>query len=126
MPAARLEILIVSSELSRARHLARLIGSDHEVRILESVPGATADVKRNPPDVLVCEYDLGPLTGEELLEMVRSFFPRVRRILVVGDGETAQFQALLSKGTADAIVPLQEDARALLDALKVTKNGRIR
>ncbi len=103
--------------------MARLIEGYHDVRMAESVPAATAEVKRNPPDVLLSDYDLGSLTGEELLQIVSSFFPRVRRVLVAGSGDLSEFRALVSTGLAHAVLASYQDAGALLDAVEGTHEG---
>ncbi len=75
-PADRHVLFVAASERPAERLRARLGAG--RVRVVYSVIEAIAALKRELPDVLVCDERLEPFSADELFELVARFFPAIR------------------------------------------------
>jgi DNA-binding NtrC family response regulator len=74
-------VLIVDDNDLNARALKRALGRRHHVRTTRSAEEALAELDRDPPDVVVCDFELGTHTATALLRTVTAQHPRIRRVL---------------------------------------------
>jgi ActR/RegA family two-component response regulator len=50
--------------------------------VTASAAGALVSMRDHAPDVVICDHNLaGPMSGAELLELVRVLYPATRRVL---------------------------------------------
>jgi DNA-binding NtrC family response regulator len=74
-------VLIVDDNELNARALKRALNRRHHVRTVHSADQALAEIERDPPEVVVCDFELGTHTATELLRTVTTRFPGIRRVL---------------------------------------------
>ncbi len=74
-------VLIVDDNELNARALKRVLSPRHEVRVVSSADQALLEVARDPPDAVVCDFELGTHTSTELLRAITAQHPSVRRVL---------------------------------------------
>ena len=82
-PGSR-DILFVAATDPPADQLRARLGGGR-VRVVYSVVEAIAALKRELPDVLVCDSRLEPFSADELFELVARFFPAIRCELLPSD-----------------------------------------
>lgn len=87
------------------------------MRLSFSVLAAIMEIKRRAPDVVVCQHEMEPVPGEDLLEMVAKALPNVRRILC-SDSAPAALTELLEEGLVHAVVDGRGAPNELLSAIE--------
>lgn len=75
-PVDRDVLFVAATEPPTERLRARLGAG--RLRVVYSVVEAIAALKREVPDVLVCDARLEPFSADELFELVARFFPAIR------------------------------------------------
>jgi CheY-like chemotaxis protein len=120
--AKRLEVLLVTEDLAVAIATQQRIQAHHQVRVALSPLDAIAQIKRRAPDVVVCDHAMTPVTGEELFEIIATFFPAVRRVLQVewslARASAPNVEQLLVRGLAEAVVERPSSLEQLLAAIE--------
>lgn len=81
VPRARPSVLIVEDQRCVGRGLQRLLRADCDVRLCASPREALAEIDRQLPDVVLCDYELGTDTSVAMLEELTHQHPGVRRVL---------------------------------------------
>ena len=112
----RLDILIVEDEPKMARGVQRSLSASHDVRIAGSKAEAMEEIRRCPPDILLCDHRLEWQKTDDLFEHVRDNYPRVRRVLY-SFSHLEVWNDLLQRKLVDAVVPKSAPRNALLAAL---------
>jgi DNA-binding NarL/FixJ family response regulator len=79
--SASVKVLIVDDNELNARALKRALSRRHEVRTTQTAEEALAMVERDPPDAVVCDFELGQGTSAGFLRLITEQFPSVRRVL---------------------------------------------
>jgi CheY-like chemotaxis protein len=77
------EVLVVESSEPFGCVLRRQLEHDgRHVTVADSAASALIQMRRQPPDVILCEQQLGgAMSGVELLEVARVLYPAARRVL---------------------------------------------
>jgi DNA-binding NarL/FixJ family response regulator len=113
----RRQLLVISEDPALAAAVARRTAGHYEVERSASAQIALSELRRRAPDVVLCDQALVPVSGEELLEIIASFFPQIRRVLY--GGPTDLWRRLLSEGLVEAAVDRacgRDELLAALDA----------
>jgi DNA-binding NtrC family response regulator len=82
MKTLKRRILVVDDDPTMTGLLADILGASFEVRTANNVIEAVGELKRELPDVLLCDFHLAGDTSESLLWIIARRFPTVRRILM--------------------------------------------
>ncbi len=118
----RLGVLVVSEDPAVALAVEQRLRGLHQVRVAMSAQKALVEIKREPPDVVVCDQAIAPVTADELFEIIATFFPKVRRVLQVewrlGSGLGPTMKGLLERGLAEAVVDRAASLEHLLAAIR--------
>jgi PAS domain S-box-containing protein len=92
------KMLIIDDEPLVARSLARLIGRQHQVKVVESGQEGLAQLtSREPFDVIFCDLMMPGLSGMDLYERVRECMPELamRFIFITGGTYSARARQFL-------------------------------
>src|SRR5262249_8296205 len=100
MATWNLNLLVLDDDPEMTALLADVLGSRFTVRTANSEVEAMAAMRRQLPDVLLCDYHLGAGTSAGLLKAVARHFPMVRRILMSG-APAHEWHALLRDGVVE-------------------------
>jgi len=99
METARILVAEDAEDLIRIWRILFRTSTDYVVRFctsgqtaLEAIEGGFA------PDVLVTDYFLGDITGEQLIEKVRVLVPMTRYIVATGNSDNEELQRLEAEG----------------------------
>jgi DNA-binding NtrC family response regulator len=85
-------VLLIDDEKAWVRTQRRLLERSNtglDVSTATSFAAATNALRRETPDCIVCDYQLGDGTGVNLLAEVRATEPDLPFILVTGEGDEA-------------------------------------
>jgi DNA-binding NtrC family response regulator len=78
-------LLLVDDDLEMLDALACVFGADHHVQVAAGVPEAIAVLADGPlPDLVITDFNLPPHSADELLALIATRYPQVRRILLTG------------------------------------------
>ena len=118
----RLGVLVVSEDPAVATAAEQRIRERHQVRVTRSAREAMAEMKREVPDVVLCDQALTPVSADELFEIMATFYPKVRRVLQVewrlGSDLGPTMRGLLERGLAEAVVDRPASREQLLAAIE--------
>ena len=99
-------VLLVDDDPDVLDGLGAWLRYEHEVLLASGFPEALEALFAGPPpDVIICDYEMPPFCGDDLLAVVASRFPATYRILYTGmprgllDGAGAAAHRVISKGT---------------------------
>jgi len=111
-----LDVLIVDDDPLITRALARVLRSQHTVRLAEDLGRALALLEERTPDVVLCDFCMGDLTAAGFLRTVRARWPGIR--LVLHSASRAElWHELLDDGTIDRAVVKPASVPDLLASL---------
>jgi DNA-binding NarL/FixJ family response regulator len=111
------DVLVVDDNELNARALQRVLKSRcHVVRIAVDVAGALDQLRARRPDVLICDFDLGPETSARLLRSVTVQHPGVRRILYSAS-RPELWRELVDERLIDDTIAKPASTEAILHAL---------
>lgn len=88
----------------------------HSVTIANSQRAGRAALRVQSPEIVICDFDLGDGTGEEILRLAAAFHPDACRVLMTAASDTVSGR-LLSSGLAQRLLrkPFAlDELRALL------------
>jgi DNA-binding NtrC family response regulator len=74
----------VDDDLDVRESLCDWLSREHEVRQAATVPDALAIIEKQPPEVLIVDFELAPYRGDDLLALVAEQHPEVGRIMLTG------------------------------------------
>jgi DNA-binding NarL/FixJ family response regulator len=100
-----------------ARGVQRSLSASHDVRIAGSKAEAMEEIRRCPPDILLCDHRLEWQKTDDLFEYVRDHHPKVRRILY-SFSHVEIWTDLVQRKLVDAVIPKSAPRAALLSALR--------
>src|SRR3982074_3899967 len=116
-------------EVSRslARDLRQQYGEDYRIRRAESGPAALEFLKQSKlrddtVGLLLADHRMPEMTGDELLEQARDFYPKARRVLLTAYADTDAAIAAINKADVHYYLlkpwdPPQEKLYPVLDDL---------
>ncbi len=76
-----MDVLVVDDNELNVRALSRALKAHHTVRVALTPAEALAQIEARPPDVIICDFELGSESCTELLRTITEQHPRTRRIL---------------------------------------------
>lgn len=80
-----LRILLADDEKEFVETLAERLGlRGHQVRVVYDGASAVAEVEKEPPQVMVVDWMMPGLSGEEVLRKIRASHPQVPVIVLTG------------------------------------------
>ena len=115
-----MRILIVENDVDVAYvvgEIATVLG--HSVTIANSERAGRAALRVQSPEIVICDFDLGDGTGEEILRLAAAFHPAACRVLMTAASGSVSGR-LLSSGLAHRLLrkPFAlDELRALLSDL---------
>ena len=77
-------ILLVAATAAPAERLRERYAG-RRLRVVYSVVEAVAALKRETPEVLICDERIEPFSADELFELVARFFPAIRCVVLPSD-----------------------------------------
>jgi DNA-binding NtrC family response regulator len=114
-----LRVLIVDDDAAFRESLVRAL-SALDVSAVATPAEAIWALSKQPYDVMICDLRLGTTaSGDDVLEMVRTEFPRVARILITGAGGAVHD----TPHSAHAVLYKPLDLAALRDLLSWIPHG---
>lgn len=108
------EVLVITRHPWVARWAAEHLGEDYPVRSAPGINEALFALGRYRPRAVIVEDASARGGAEELLELLASFYPDVRRLLFVS-APIQRYRDLLVRGLVDAV--LDRDPRTREDLL---------
>lgn len=105
-------VLLVDDEpaiLSALRRALRHQG--YELLPAASAREALEILASEEVSIVVCDYRMPEMNGEELLEIVRTTYPRVRRLMLTGFSSLSSVEELTARGVAEKLLmkPWEEE-----------------
>jgi DNA-binding NtrC family response regulator len=76
-----MDVLLVDDNELNVRALTRVLKARHTVRVALNACQALAEVQARPPDVVICDFELGDETCTAFLRTLTACHPGTRRIL---------------------------------------------
>lgn len=120
-----LKVSIYDDNLARRNGLARLIGTDPEMRCVGEYPDCREvlrHVAETAPDVVLMDIDMPHVDGIRGVELIKSQFPEVRVLMqTVFEDEDKVFAAVLAG--ADGYLLKQTTPARLMESLKEVAEG---
>ncbi len=113
-----MNVLIVEDDVDVAdtvAEVARLVG--YSVRIANSVREGLAALDFRTPDILICDFELGDGTGEEVLRHAAAAHPSALRVLMTSAPKSIS-QRLFASGLAARLLGKPFEVDALLTLLR--------
>jgi CheY-like chemotaxis protein len=98
------DVLIVEDSEPFAYALRRRVErTGRRATVVSSAATALVEMRRQPPDVILCDDRLsGPMSGSELLELVKVLYPAARRVLYSAR-ELPEGDKLRARGVAHVV-----------------------
>lgn len=110
-----MKVLVVEDEPVMRRFLQRVIGMSATLEATSATEALDLCRNNNDIDVLICDVNLGLISGMELASLTRAWIPKLRTILLCdtpcecwSEGESAQLNELPS----DAVMILEKPFRS--------------
>jgi CheY-like chemotaxis protein len=119
--AQRLSILVVDDQPAMARTIQRQLRA-HDVRAADTLRIALASIAIAPPDVVLCDFNLGSESGTDLLADLRTRYPTIRRVLYSGRSMT-NVDHLIEAGVIQAFVRKPWSLDELTGALGISSRS---
>jgi CheY-like chemotaxis protein len=80
-----LRVLLVDDDLEVLESLGDWLKRSYEVTVASGFPEAILALANGPlPDVVICDLDLSPFSGEDLLVVLAARYPSICRVLHTG------------------------------------------
>jgi DNA-binding NtrC family response regulator len=99
----RLQVLLVDDDPVLWSSVEGTLNAHYIVRCACSVNAAIREIVRQPPDVVLYDFEMFPKSGAELLKVVAKLRPTVVRILYSG-AHPSLLNGLLDKGLAHGFI----------------------
>jgi CheY-like chemotaxis protein len=123
--SAPLSVLVVDDDPSVRRALVRVLATDGwAVSEVATAKDALRHLARHPVDVLVCDQRMPSMTGIELLEIVRTRWPRTARCLLTANASRSDFAAsvrAIGRGDVQHFLRKPWNEHELLGALRALR-----
>ena len=102
-----------------ADHISRLIleQAGHTVRIVDNFSQSHEDVRHSDADVVLTDLHMPDSESLRLIDHLRTEFPLVKVLVILGEHETVDFLAVRMIG-ADDVLRQPLTTKTLLDAVK--------
>ena len=78
-----------------------LVARGHRLRTASNGPRALQQIEEQPPDLVLCDFQMPRMDGIELLHTVRERFPAISVILMTGDRDIDTAIAAFRGGAHD-------------------------
>jgi response regulator RpfG family c-di-GMP phosphodiesterase len=96
-------VLVVDDEKAIRSAMNRALRDHFHVLVAETAADALEQMAAQPVDIILADYRMPGLTGEELLRAVQRDYPVVRRVLVSGT-PPEHLQQLVDEGLIEEFV----------------------
>ena len=106
-------ILVVDDEPAVTRLVAKAIPPEYHVVTAHSGEEALIRSKTGPPDLLITDYSMPGMNGDELASRMRERYPGVKTLMLTGFGEFLEGQP----PAVDARLVKPLDVRALRNVI---------
>jgi DNA-binding response OmpR family regulator len=118
-----MDIVYVEDEHKVQRQVARFLGAyGHRVRVYDNIEDALEGIIRQPPDILLCDYQLkNDTNGLTLAEKVRNRFPDCVIVMISSYTNKDNVTDAIRMKLDDYItrpLPLEEVYRLMMDAFQ--------
>lgn len=115
---SKIDVFIIDDDAHTMQYFQSIIKHDENIRCIGSI--STSDValdviKTARPDVVLIDYALYPMSGFDLLDVLRAQIPNLRIILL---GGRAHLQEKAEKAGASAYLAVPITPRKLIDTIK--------
>ena len=120
----RIKLLLVDDEERFVSTLAeRLRLRDCDTRVATCGEAALSEIKKEQPDIVLLDLKMPGMGGLEVLEKIKTEYPKIVVIMLTGQGDSQSYQEVLSAGAADCIVkPI--DINYIMDKIKEIREKR--
>ncbi|MBS1156562.1 MAG: response regulator [Proteobacteria bacterium] len=98
-PAVRYRILLVDDEPNVTKALSRVFRREnYEIMTAGNATEALAQMRQNPVQVVICDYQMPGMNGSELLRRIKADFPETIRIMLTGQADTSAVMGAINEG----------------------------
>ena len=120
----RIKLLLVDDEERFVSTLAeRLRLRKCDTRIATSGEAALSEIKKEQPDIVLLDLKMPGMGGSEVLEKIKTDYPKIIVIMLTGQGDSQSYQNVLGAGAADCMVkPI--DINNVMDMIKEIREKR--
>ena len=120
----RIKLLLVDDEERFVSTLAeRLRLRKCDTRIATSGEAALSEIKKEQPDIVLLDLKMPGMGGPEVLEKIKTDYPKIVVIMLTGQGDSQSCQDVLGAGAADCIMkPI--DINNVMDMIKEIRGKR--
>jgi CheY-like chemotaxis protein len=125
---AGLRVLVVDDDDAFLDYVRDGLGDcEASVHLARTPLDAIWILESHPVDVVICDYHLGHADGTHVLDVVRTRFPRIARLLATGYADELARHEVHPAASAFITKPCDMEAlRSLLSALQQTRASTLR
>lgn len=112
------KVLVVDDDCDVRESVSEWLAFEHVVCQAAGVPEALAVAARERPDVIICDFELPPYRGDDLLATIAQRYPHMGRFMHTGSpGWTLGFARSVAHRVLQKGCDLAELSRAIRDYL---------